>query len=135
MLPTHTAARQRGVAIVRVYALIGAVAGVLSGLLGVGGGFLMVPLQVMYARSTQLRANARSLVAIVPISIAGIVVYYFGTAGQPDVDFRFALLLVAGGVVGAYIGARIASRVPEAWLGRLVAGILGILGVKQLLFP
>jgi uncharacterized membrane protein YfcA len=95
----------------------------------------MVPLQVMLAKTTQLEANAASLAAIVPISIAGVFVYYFAGRGGPQVDFRFALLLVIGGVVGAYVGARIASRVPEVWLGRVVAVILAAVGLKEIVSP
>lgn len=115
--------------------VIGAAAGAMSGLLGVGGGFLMVPMQVMLARTPQLKANANSLAAIVPISIAGVLVYYFAGRGGPQVDFRFALLLVAGGVLGAYVGARLASRVPEVWLGRLVAVLLALVGLKEIVSP
>ena len=115
--------------------VIGAAAGAMSGLLGVGGGFLMVPMQVMLARTPQLKANATSLAAIVPISITGVLVYYFAGRGGPQVDFRFALLLVAGGVLGAYVGARLASRVPEVWLGRLVAVLLALVGLKEIVSP
>ena len=114
---------------------IGALAGAMSGLLGVGGGFLMVPLQVMLAGTPQLKANANSLAAIVPISVAGVLVYYFGGRGGPQVDFRFALLLVVGGVLGAYVGARLASRVPEVWLGRLIALLLAAVGLKEIVSP
>jgi uncharacterized membrane protein YfcA len=114
---------------------IGAIAGAMSGLLGVGGGFLMVPLQVMLAQTPQLKANANSLAAIVPISVAGIFVYYFAGRGGPQVDFRFALLLVVGGVVGAYVGARLASHVPEVWLGRVVAVVLAAVGLKEIVSP
>ena len=114
---------------------VGVIAGAMSGLLGVGGGFLMVPLQVMLARTPQLKANANSLAAIVPISIAGVLVYYFGGRGGPQVDFRFALLLLVGGVVGAYVGARLASHVPEVWLGRVVAVVLAAVGLKEIISP
>lgn len=95
----------------------------------------MVPLQVMLTRTPPLQANAASLAAIVPISAAGVLVYYFGGRGGPEVDFRFALLLMAGGVVGAYAGARLASRVPEVWLGRVIAVVLALVGLKQLVSP
>jgi len=99
----------------------------------------MVPLQVMMARTRQVEATANSLAAIVPISITGILIYYFGGFpghhGAPQVNLRFAVLLASGGVFGAFLGARLASRVPDVWLARGVAGILGILGVKQVLFP
>jgi uncharacterized membrane protein YfcA len=107
----------------------------MSGLVGVGGGFLMVPLQVMLTRTPQLEANANSLAAIVPISIAGVLVYYFAGRGGSQVDFRFALLLVIGGVVGAYVGARLAAHVPEVWLGRVIAVVLAVVGLKEIVSP
>ena len=117
-------------------AAIGLVAGVLGGLLGVGGGFVMVPLQVILADVKPLRANANSLAAIVPISIVGATVYYVaGTGGHPAVDLRFAGLLVLGGVLGAYGGVRLASRLPGLWLARVLAVVLALVGLKQLLVP
>jgi uncharacterized membrane protein YfcA len=95
----------------------------------------MVPLQVMLVKTPQLKANAASLAAIIPISITGVLVYYFAGRGGPQVDVRLALLLTVGGVVGAYLGARLASRMPEVWLGRGVAVLLALVGVKQLVSP
>jgi len=119
-----------------VFAAIGLAAGVLGGLLGVGGGFVMVPLQVILADVKPLRANANSLAAIVPISIAGATVYYVaGTGGHPALDLRFAGLLVLGGVMGAYGGARLASRLPSLWLARGLAVVLVLVGLKQLVIP
>src|SRR5213592_2425433 len=59
---------------------IGVFGGVLSGLLGVGGGVIMVPLLVLWARYGQRDAHAASLGAIIPISIAGALTY--GVAGR-----------------------------------------------------
>jgi len=99
----------------------------------------MVPLQVMMLRTRQVEASANSLGAIVPISITGILIYYFGGflghRSRPEVDLRFAFLLAVGGVFGAFVGARLAARVPDVWLARGISVILGVLGVKQVLFP
>ncbi len=104
--------------------------------MGVGGGFIMVPLQLMWAGTKPLEANANSLTAIVPISIVGAVVYYVaGAGGRPAVDLRFAAVMVIGGVLGAYIGARLASRVPSLLMARLLAVVLVVVGFKQLIFP
>ena len=101
-----------------------------------GGGFVMVPLQVLLADVKPLRANAASLAAIVPISIAGAIVYYVGgPGGHPALDLRFAGLLVVGGVLGAYGGARLASRVSSLWLARALAIVLALVGLKQLAAP
>lgn len=114
------------------FGAIGFAGGFLGSLLGVGGGFIMVPLQVMLARVGQHRANGTSLAAIVPIALAGVPVY--ALAGG-RVDFRLAVPLAVGAVFGAYVGARAVSRVPERPLKRLVAVVLLLVGLKQLVVP
>src|SRR4029079_15715946 len=86
---------------------IGIAGGLLSGLLGVGGGIVMVPLLVLWAAYSQREAHALSLGAIIPISIAGIATY--GVAGE--VRYGTAIALAAGSIVGARIGA--------GWLARI----------------
>jgi uncharacterized membrane protein YfcA len=110
------------------------VGGLLGGLLGVGGGFVMVPLQVMWAKMPQKQANATSLVAIIPIALVAVPIYYF-RKGAPQVDFHFALFLVIGSVIGAYFGARLLSRIPERELKYGVAALLFLAGLKELIFP
>jgi uncharacterized protein len=106
----------------------------MGGLLGVGGGFIMVPLQVMWTGMPQRHANANSLVAIIPLAIAALPIYYF-RKGAPQVDLHLALFLVIGSVVGAYIGARMLKRIPERALNIGVAVLLALAGVKELVFP
>ena len=97
---------------------IGTVGGVLSGLLGVGGGVIMVPLLVLWAGYRQRDAHAASLGAIIPISIAGIAT--FGAAGAVRVPEAAAL--AAGSIVGARLGAGLLSRIDERLL-KLVIGL------------
>lgn len=97
---------------------IGALGGAFSGLLGVGGGVVMVPLLVVWAGYGQREAHALSLGAIIPISLAGIATY--GIAGQ--IRFWDALALAVGSVVGARIGAGMLARVDE----RFLKGIFGV---------
>jgi uncharacterized protein len=91
---------------------IGLGGGLLSGLLGVGGGIVMVPLLVLWAAYSQREAHAISLGAIIPISIAGIATY--GAAGE--VRYGTALALAAGSIVGARIGAGWLARIDERLL-------------------
>ncbi|TAN31639.1 sulfite exporter TauE/SafE family protein [bacterium] len=95
-----------------------------------GGGFLMVPLQVMWTHTDPRRASGTSLAAIVPVALAGACVYYFGN-GAPQVDLTVALLLVLGGGAGAFAGAYVARRIPERALRVLVALLLVVVGLKQ----
>jgi uncharacterized membrane protein YfcA len=103
--PTETTARRR---VGRADAT-GLLGGLFSGLLGIGGGTVMVPLMVLWTGQKQRDAHAISLGAIIPISIAAIAVY--GGAGQ--VDLGDAVGLTIGAVLGARLGARVLSRAPE----------------------
>lgn len=94
----------------------------------------MVPLLIGWAKVPPHRANATSLAAIIPISIVGGLIYYFGRS-KPAVDLRFAGLLAVGSVVGAYLGARFAHRVPERVMLQVVAVLLAAVGVKEILAP
>lgn len=108
---------------------IGLGGGLLSGLLGVGGGIVMVPLLVLWAGYTQRNAHAISLGAIIPISIAGIATY--GVAGE--VRYGTAIALAAGAIVGARIGAGYLARIDERLLkivfGTFLVGVAVLLGV------
>jgi uncharacterized membrane protein YfcA len=106
----------------------------MGGLLGVGGGFVIVPLQVLLAGVPQRQANATSLVAIIPIALAAVPIYYFEKGG-PQVDLHLALFLVIGSVVGVYIGARLLARIPERPLTIGVAALLFVAGLKELIAP
>jgi uncharacterized protein len=89
--------------------VIGLAGGVFSGLLGVGGGVVMVPLLVLWAGYGQRDAHAVSLGAIIPISAAGVLT--FGAAGE--IRFLEALALAVGAIVGAQAGARLLARADE----------------------
>jgi uncharacterized membrane protein YfcA len=107
---------------------IGLAGGVLSGLLGVGGGIVMIPLLVVWAAFGQREAHATSLGAIIPISCAGVLTY--GIAGQVRVGEAAALAV--GSIAGARIGAGALARIDEHRL-KLVFGLfLGAVAVLML---
>jgi uncharacterized protein len=97
---------------------IGGTGGLLSGLLGVGGGLIMVPLLVVWAGFRQRDAHAMSLGAIIPISLASVIT--FGAAGEVRVGY--AVALTVGSIVGARAGAGLLSRIPERPL-KIVFGV------------
>lgn len=101
----------------------------MSGLLGVGGGIVMVPLLVSVGL-TQHHAHATSLAAIVPI--AAVAAATFALDG--NVDYAIALLLAAGSLVGVPLGARVMARTKEAPL-KIAFGVFMIVVAAQLLWP
>jgi uncharacterized membrane protein YfcA len=109
----------------RRFAAIGGAGGLLSGLLGVGGGIVMVPLLVLRAGYRQRDAHAMSLGAIIPISLASVVTY--GVAGQ--VRIGYALALTAGSVVGARVGAGLLARIQERPLKIVFGLFLGAVSI------
>ncbi len=112
---------------------LGFFAGLSSGLLGIGGGIVMVPGMTALLAMPQRRAVANSLLAIVPISIVGVAVYYLASV-QPEVDLRLAAVLAIGAVIGAPLGAAVAYRVPERAL-RITLGVVAIVVAVRLLLP
>lgn len=108
---------------------MGLVGGLLSGLFGVGGGSVMVPLLVLLVGLDQRRASATSLAAIVPASIAGAAGYF--SSGQ--IDVVVALLVAAGGIVGGWLGSHLLRRLPLGWLRWLFIALLLMVGARMLI--
>jgi hypothetical protein len=108
-------------------ALIGLVAGVLAGLFGVGGGILFVPTLTLVLGLTQLHAEASSLLAILPTSIAGA----WRQRRYGNVRWRPALVLGLAAVAGVEAGVQIAEALPEHVLRRLF-GVLMLAVAIQL---
>ncbi|MCP2257999.1 hypothetical protein LX15_001686 [Streptoalloteichus tenebrarius] len=98
-------------------ALIGLVAGAMSGLFGIGGGVVIVPALVAWCRRDQRQAVATSFLALGPLALAGVV----GYALHGQVDVLIAVPLAAGSMIGAWIGAALLSRAPLAFLRWLFA--------------
>lgn len=101
---------------------VGLIGGLFAGVFGVGGGLLMVPLLMWWARMAQRRAHATSLLAITPVAIIGAVSY--GVGGI--FPWEIALLVAIGSVLGAQIGAWLLRKIPIGFLRwAFIAFILG----------
>ena len=99
--------------------LLGLLAGVLSGLFGVGGGILFVP-TLTWLGLTQLHAEATSLLAIIPTVLVGV----WRQQRYGNVRWRAALVIGVASVGAALGGAQLAESLPEATLRKLFAGLL-----------
>lgn len=108
-----------------ICAAIGLLAGVVSGYVGVGGGFIMVPLMLSLLGVPMRVVSGTSLIAVMILAVPGVV--YQGVLG--NVDWTAGLAVALGTVPGAALGARWASRVPERTLRLLFAGFLLVAAV------
>ncbi|KAM9865104.1 hypothetical protein ACIFOC_01630 [Leucobacter aridicollis] len=93
-------------------AVFGAITGILSGLFGIGGGVVLVPLLTIFLGYQQRLAAGTSVAAILPAAVVGGI----GYAVQGNVDWIAAILLAVGIVVGAQIGSYLLAKVPTGFL-------------------
>jgi uncharacterized protein len=106
-------------------AAIGVAAGLLSGLLGIGGGVIMVPTFTKLLRLSLKSAIASSLVCVGVFGVPATITH----AILGHVDWRLATVLTIGVVPGARLGASLTIRIPERRLRLLVGVFLGLVGV------
>jgi uncharacterized membrane protein YfcA len=99
--------------------LLGIVSGLLGGLMGVGGGFLLVPLLVHFVCMGQHEAQGTSLAFVIAAALVAAVPYY----GSDRLDLVLAAALTLGAVPGVVLGARLAARTPARRL-RVAFGLL-----------
>ena len=114
--------------------LIGLAAGMLSGLVGVGGGIIMVPALVFFMHYTQHQAQGTSLAVLtLPVVILASIYYYYECqkAGTP-IDLRIVGLLAAGFLVGGYFGSKMALALDQHLLKKIFAVILFYTAFKML---
>ena len=90
-------------------AAIGLVAGFASGYVGVGGGFLMVPLFILLLGITMKKASGTSLIAVVILAIPGVITQTL----HGNVDFVAGIAMAIGSIPGALIGASLIRYIPE----------------------
>ncbi len=99
--------------------------GVLTGFLGVGGGFLIVPALVLFSKLPMKLAVGTSLLVIAINSAAG----FLGHLGQGDLNLRLTLAFTAVAIVGALLGERVARRIAASSLQRAFAVFVVITGI------
>jgi uncharacterized membrane protein YfcA len=105
---------------------VGALSGVLAGLLGVGGGLLLVPFLVLAVGMSQHEAEATSLLVILPTAIAASVA--LRRRGIGDLPVALSLGLVGAG--GAVAGALLALALPADTLRVIFAALVAIVGIR-----
>lgn len=112
------------------YLLLGIAAGVLSGLIGIGGGVIIVPALVFLFGLSQHQAQGTTLALLVPpIGILAAWTYY----KQGYVDIRIALLIAAGFFAGSLLGAKVATALSNDVLEKIFGVALLLISIKMIL--
>jgi hypothetical protein len=109
---------------------LGLAAGVLGGMLGIGGGTIVIPGVVLLLEVEQHTAQGISLAAMLLMALVGAFIHY----RQGNVKSRMVLLIAPSAIAFTYLGAWAAGAVAAEWLGRVFAIALLIIGLRMLLF-
>ena len=111
--------------------LIGIGAGILSGVIGIGGGIVIVPALVYFIGFSQKTAQGTSLaILLLPIGLLGVLQFY--KAGY--VDIKVTAVIALAFFLGSYFGSRIALTVSQEILKKCFAVLLLVIGIKMLFF-
>jgi len=111
-----------------LFVLTGFMVGILSGLLGIGGAIVLVPMLVMGFGFSQQQAQGTTLGALVPpIGIFAAIAYY----RNGYLDVKVAALIGLGFVFGALGGAMLVPKIPQVWLKRVFASVLVFAAAKM----
>jgi uncharacterized membrane protein YfcA len=100
--------------------LLGLVAGTLGSLLGLGGGFLVVPVLMIWKDLDPRIATGTSIAVIVPTMLVAL----WRRGIQDHVDWRVAAFIAVGAVAGAFVGSWAAGRLDPLWIRRIFAVVM-----------
>lgn len=107
--------------------IIGLLAGILSGFMGVGGGVIMIPLMVLLLGFNQHEAQGTSLAVLaIPVTFLAAYTYY----NEGHVNWRFAIVIALAFVIGGFIGSKFAVTISQGILKKIFAIILLIAALK-----
>ena len=111
--------------------LTGLVAGMLSSLVGIGGGMIIVPAMVLLMGLDQKMAQGTSLaLLLLPLGIGGVLVYH--KAG--NVKWNYALIMACTFIIGSYLGANVVKNLNGAIVKKIFAVFMIIMSIKYLFF-
>lgn len=112
---------------ISILLLVGLIAGIMSGLLGIGGGIIIIPALVSLLSFSQQKAQGTSLALLLPpIGVLAVMNYYKANA----VDLRAAAFMVVTFLIGSYFSSKIAINLPEIVVKRIFGTFLLFYAIK-----
>lgn len=109
---------------------IGLLGGMLSGMFGIGGGVIMVPLMVFLLSFTQHQAQGTSL-AVLSFPVAFVAAYNYYNSGDNVVDWKFAAIIAVSFIVGGFFGSKLAITINQTMLKKIFSVVLLIAAIKM----
>ncbi len=117
-------------AVILLLIIIGLVAGIFSGLIGIGGAIIIIPSLIFLLGMDQYQAQGTSLAVMLP-PIGLLAAYNYYQAGA--LNWKFALVIASAFLIGGYFGSKMALHIPEVILRKVLALFLVFIAIKLFL--
>jgi len=115
---------------VMLFIILGLVVGVLSGIVGIGGGIILIPALILFFGFSQKQAQGTTLaILLLPIGLLAVYNYY----REGYINFKVAALISAGFFIGGYLGSKIALQFSNEMLGKFFGFVLLIIALYMIL--
>jgi uncharacterized membrane protein YfcA len=115
---------------IALYILLGLATGILSGLIGIGGGIIIIPALIYLCGLTQHQAQGTTLALMVPpIGLLAAWTYY----ARGDVNVKIAAFVCVGFFIGGLLGAKLAVDIPDMWMRKIFGMALLAIALHMIL--
>jgi uncharacterized protein len=112
-----------------MFILVGLTAGVISGLLGIGGAVFMIPVMVVFFGMSQHAAQGTTLAMMLPpVTILAVMTYY----KSGNLDWKIAALLCLGFVFGSFVGAKFAVAIHPDMLKKIFGLVMLVMSIRMI---
>lgn len=109
------------------FILLGLVTGIVNGLFGSGGGTILVPGMFFLLNISTHNAHATAIAVILPLTFVSTIIYM----QHGIIVWDIALKVIAGGIIGGYIGSRLLNKIPEKFLRKAFALFMIIAAIRM----
>ncbi|NLW25077.1 MAG: sulfite exporter TauE/SafE family protein [Clostridia bacterium] len=105
----------------------GLITGIVNGLLGIGGGTILIPAMIFLLGEKQHQAHGTSLAVILPTALVSTFIYRY----NDSLDLNLTVKVVAGAVIGGYLGAKLMNKIPATTLKKIFGIFMVIAGLRM----
>lgn len=107
---------------------LGLVTGLINGVFGSGGGMIIVPALILFLGLKDYKAHATAISIILPLSIISTIIYLLNNT----IPLKVCFLVMMGGLVGSYIGAKILNKIPTTILRKIFGGVIIYTAIRMI---
>lgn len=107
---------------------LGLVTGLINGVFGSGGGMIIVPALILFLGLKDYKAHATAISIILPLSIISTIIYLLNNT----IPIKISLLVMIGGLIGSYIGAKILNKIPTTILRKIFGSVIIYTAIRMI---